>query len=278
MKTSNRLWTMTAMLLLAVHLCLSVAQAQIAYDNSAKVSSLANVDNLSTASFAVAGANRVIVVGVLTGAGTPLTPSAVKWGGSGGVSLTQHGSTLDLGANVKLSLWRLIAPTVQTSTVYVSWAATQDEIGVVTASYTGVDQSTPLRTLATNTGSGVSTLSVSATSVADDLVLALFGWLDSGNNGFTATVGGTQTSRQEIEGASLGFEGLLLSDLPAVGTSTSMSYDVDTAPNPDGGLAILAAALVPASAAASGLLLRRRRAANYDHFQIEIPARRAAGL
>jgi len=260
-KTRNRFGTSVAfVLLLVAQLCLSVAQAQIAYDNSAKVSSLANVDNLSTASFAVAGANRVIVVGVLTGAGTPLTPSAVKWGGSGGVSLTQHGSTLDLGANVKLSLWRLIAPTVQTSTVYVSWAATQDEIGVLTASYTGVDQTTPLRTLATNTGSGVSTLSVNATSVASDLVLALFGWLDSGNNAFTATVGGTQTSRQEAEGASLGYEGLLLSDLSAVGTSTSMSYDMDAAAVPDGGLAILAAALVPASGGGStGIILKRRK-------------------
>src|SRR5690348_8551656 len=111
-------------------------------DNSIKEFKTDNLSTLETASFAVAGSNRVLYVFVATGAGSPTAPTAVKWGGSGGTSLTQIGTTLTVSAFGRFTVWRLIAPTAQTSTVHVTWSGNQDERLMIAVSVKDADQTT----------------------------------------------------------------------------------------------------------------------------------------
>ena len=210
---------------------------------------------LETAAFTIAGSDRCLVVAVLSGAGTPVNPSAVKWGGSGGVSLTQIGSTVDVGANVKVSIWRLAAPATGSSTVHVTWGSAQDERAIVAANYNGVDQTTVNRTAVTATGSGVDpTATVTDTnSQADDWVVDGVGILDLGGLAPLLAVGAGQTSRGEVEGANLTYEALGTSNEPATGANTVMSWAVDSnTGNVSWG--IIAASLIPSTGGAVAMM------------------------
>lgn len=226
----------------------------IAFDAAATPKfSAANVSNLTTAAFTIAGANRVLIVAVLSGAGTPLAPNAVKWGGSGGTSLTQIGSTVDINANCKLSLWQLVAPATGSNTVYVSWASAQDETAIVAASYTGVDQSTPVRTPVSATGTDEFT-AVTVTSVAADYVVDGVGFIDSNGAAMTMVVDAGQTSHGEVEGANLSYEGLGTSHEVAAGTSTTMNWTLSQNGAAWGQIAV---ALVPSTGGAASSILRQ---------------------
>lgn len=203
---------------------------QAVYDNSVEAFNNVAATTLESASFAVGGSNRVLYVFVATGAGTPVAPSAVKWGGSGGVSLSQIGTTIDHHANGKFSLWRLIAPAAQTATVHVTWPSAQDERYFIAYAAKDADQTTPNNTVAQASGSS-NTPSVAATSVAGDLVICGATFLDTG--GTSETLSTTDTSRQEIEGADLVFEGMGVSEKTATGTSTTMSWTISD-PDPWG--------------------------------------------
>lgn len=218
------------------------------YDNSVEAFSASASTTLETASWAVGGSNRYLLVFVGSGAGTPVDPSAVKWGGSGGTSLTQKGSTLNMGTNAKWSCWELIAPTAQTSTVHVTWGSSQDERWIIAISFTTTDQTTPTRTVATATGTSTAP-SVNATSVSGDLVVDGVAFLDTDGGSRTLTVGASQTSRQEIEGADLVYEGAGVSTEAATGTSTTMSWSMSGS----GGRpwATFAMALIESAAAAA---------------------------
>lgn len=213
--------------LLVLLSCVRVSDAAIAFDVQATPAfSTANVTTLSTAAFTIAGANRLLVVGVLSGAGTPVNPVSVKWPSSGGTALTQIGTTLVLGGNVRLSFWALKAPATGSGQVVVDWGTNQDETGIVAASYTGVDQTTTFRSSGTpNTATGTDTTpTVAVTSVSGDWVVDAVGFLDNGGSSLTLTVGASQTSHGEVEGANLAFEGLGTSHEVASGVSTTMSW------------------------------------------------------
>ena len=194
-------------------------------DNSVEAFSASAATTLETATFAVGGSNRVLYVFVATGAGTPVDPSAVKWGGSGGTSLAQISTTLNVSANGKFSVWRLIAPTAQTSTVHVTWGSSQDERLIIAVSVKDADQTTPNGTVATATGTSASP-SVAAASVSGDYVLSGGFWLDDAGSSRTVAVDASETSIQEIEGADVVFEGMWASEETAAGTSTTMSATI----------------------------------------------------
>lgn len=191
------------------------------YDNSVEVFNNVASTTLESASFAVGGSNRVLYVFVATGAVTPVDPSAVKWGGSGGTSLTQIGTTIDHHANGKFSLWRLIAPAAQTATVHVTWPSSQDERYFIAYSAKDADQTTPNNTVAQATGNSTAP-SVAATSVSGDLAISGMTFLDTGGN--ADTISTADTSRQEIEGTDLVFEGMGVSEATAAGASTTMTW------------------------------------------------------
>jgi hypothetical protein len=226
----------------------------IAFDNSIDAFGAAAITTLESASFTVgSGSDRILMVGVLSGAGTPVDPSAVKWGGSSGTSLTQVGATVNIGSNVKLSLWRLVNPSAGASTIHVTWGSAQDERALVAASYTGVDQTTPLGTAATATGASSSAITVNVSSAAGDLVVDAAGFLDDGGANRTLAVGADQTSRAEVEGADLGFEGLGMSEEAGAATVT-MSWTISAAVNAWGTIGV---ALKPAAGGGATIYTRR---------------------
>lgn len=196
-------------------------------NNSASVASATPGTTLETASFAVGGSNRVLYVLAGSGASSPSDVSAVKWGGSGGTSLTQLGTTATVATNMKVSLWRLIAPTAQTSTVHATWSGTDDERWLVCVAVQDADQTTPNGTVATATGGSDLIPTVNATSVSGDLVLDFMSWLDLSGSSKTCSVGAGQTSLQNIGAAAISpYEGAGASWETAAGTSTTMSWSV----------------------------------------------------
>ncbi|MDX2059939.1 MAG: hypothetical protein SFV24_19170 [Gemmatimonadales bacterium] len=188
----------------------------------------ANVSSLTTGAWTIAGANRLLLAAMASGAGTPQNPSSCNWQGSGGTALTQIGSTLNIGANGKLSVFRLIAPTAAADTLYGAWGAAQDETILGGVSYTGVDQTTPVGTPVTNTGTltgGGGDMTVNVPTAVGDLVVAVFFLLDFNGNNPLLTPNGTPaaTGRYDVEGSELGFEALQIQEVVATGTTTTVS-------------------------------------------------------
>ena len=188
--------------------------------------------SLTSGSWTIAGADRLLIGGIGIGAGTPAAHSSMKWGGSGGTNLTQISTTLTVGLFGRLSAWYLIAPAASSTTLYGSWAASQDECCIGGVSLTGCKQTvSPVGTAATATGSispptATGTATVNVTTVAGDVVLALFWIVDQGGGSPTFTPTGGATERYYVPGSALTYESMLISSLTASGTSTTMSASI----------------------------------------------------
>lgn len=193
-------------------------------DNHVQVFSAANVSSLTSASWTIGGSNRRLYQQAASGASSVANPSSCKIGGSGGTSLSVIGTTQDLGANGKHTLYGLTAPASGSTTSYVSWAGAQDETFLIAVSTKDTDQTTPNNTVASATGTNVSP-TASATSVAGDLVLGFMFYLDSGANEATWTRGG-QTVIETIRDASTPYEGIDAAYQTAAGTSTAASWSI----------------------------------------------------
>lgn len=193
-------------------------------DNHVQVFSAANVTSLTSASWTIGGTNRRLYHQVGSGASSVANPNACKIGGSGGTSLSTIGTTQDLGANGKHTLYALTDPAAGSTTSYVSWASNQDETFLIGVSTKDTDQTTPNNTVASATGTNVSP-TASATSVSGDLVLGFMFYLDSGANEATWTRGG-QTVLETIRDASTPYEGIDAAYQTAAGTSTAASWSI----------------------------------------------------
>lgn len=180
------------------------------------------------------GADRCLVVGVSL-YDSAVVVSSVTYAG---VAMTSVGSASRL--NAKMHLWRLIAPATGANNIIVTLDAANDVVGGA-ESATGVDQTTPLGTFASATGSSTApTVDVSA--AADDLVVDTLG----ADSGATATVGAGQTQRWNRSGAPIPIGAG--STEPGAATVT-MSWTLSAA----GAWAIGCAALKAAAAAAPPL-------------------------
>jgi len=132
----------------------------------------------TSGSFAVAaGTNRILVVSVAIYLATGITEpgvTAVKWGGSGGAALTKVTSQVYDPAATKekeASLWYLVNPTAQTSTLYLTFANSINEVAVAATVWDGAAQTTPF-TGANGSQSGwTTTHSVIVSSATDSLVI-----------------------------------------------------------------------------------------------------------
>lgn len=188
----------------------------------------------------------------MSGAGTPVDPTSMKWGGSGGTALTKRGSTINVGANVKVSQYSLVAPATGSNTLYGEWPSNQDETAIGGASYTGVDQTTPHGTQATNTGNGVTpqTITVNVTSATGEMVSDVVATLDTSGALTTLVVGASQTARVDIDAVGgSAFESFGMSDESGAATVT-MSWTQNRSPNGDISWGTLGIPLKPAGAAA----------------------------
>lgn len=122
-----------------------------------------------------------LVVGVFWSGTTTTTVSTITWNG---VSLTLvPSSTATSAAVAKVEWYYLLAPTIAgpaTITITTSAAARG---GAVAINYSGVHQTVPVGTAATNTGSATTTPSVVVSSAAGEACLGAWGC----NNGDTTT-------------------------------------------------------------------------------------------
>lgn len=199
----------------------------LAYDNGVTVSSASNVSSLTSASWTISGSNTYLAAQIGSGAGTPVAPNACKWGGSGGTALTQVGSTQTFNTYFKHSVWELVGATAQSSTMYCSWPSNQDETALLAVSYTGVDQTTPKGTVATNQAETSASPTVTVTSVSGDVVVG-FCYFANSNGGVTSLTS-SQTERKKIVTiGGLGYEALSIADTTASGTSTVMTWTGNT--------------------------------------------------
>lgn len=196
-------------------------------NNSASVASATPSTTLETAAFAVGGANRVLYALIGSGSTAPSDPSAVKWGGSAGASMTLLGTTLTINTNEKISLFRLISPAASTSTVHATWAGTDDERWIIAIAVEVADQTTPNGTVATATGTNHSP-TVDVASVTGDLVLDFVNFMDGNGSSYTLTAGAGQTEQKNLGGGvAIGpYEGAAASKETAAGTSTTMSWAI----------------------------------------------------
>jgi hypothetical protein len=172
----------------------------IAFDaaNSASGSSISSLTYALTVG--AAGANRFLFVGVSNDSGTLATVSTVTYAAAG---LTQKWSFTfsSAGLNYRNSGYFMVAPATGGNNVVVTLSDADAELSSGAMAFTGVDQTTPLATQATATGTA-SPATVDVSSATDDVVV------DNVCTGFSSmVVGANQTSRWEQESIGRGTAG-----------------------------------------------------------------------
>lgn len=185
-----------------------------------------------TGTITPSGSDRYLRVSVFIGDSSPETPTSVKFGGAGGVALTQIDSTVTVTIYGRLSVWYLKNPAASAGTVYITLANSMGEQMVIVEAIQDADQTTPHVTTAPATGTNT-TPTVNATTIAGKLTLDSVAFLETGGAARTLAVGAGQTSIQEIEGSVAGggtdYEGLATSYETAAGASTTMSWTISGA-------------------------------------------------
>lgn len=132
------------------------------------------------------GSNRVLLLGI-GWYDTADTVSSITYNS---VAMTLVPSSTATNGQYTAALYYLTDPTTGSNTISVTFTGSVFDFGGVALSVTGADQSTPLGTA--NTASGTSTTpSVTITSASGELVLDTLIIAHSG----TLTVGGSQTQR-----------------------------------------------------------------------------------
>ena len=149
----------------------------------------------STSSFSwshtCSGSNRILLLGI-TWYDSGDTVSAVTYNS---VAMTAVPSSTVTNGQYTAILYYLLAPTTGSNTVAVTFSGSVFDFGGGAISFTGVDQSTPLGTA--NTASGTSTTpSVNISSATDEIVLDTLIITHSGS----LTVDGSQTQRWNSTG------------------------------------------------------------------------------
>jgi len=150
----------------------SAAQAQVAIDATTTSSgSLTQAANTLTFSHTTTGTNLVLVVGVsmnISGRNST-TVSGITYNG---VALVSAGTAVS-NSNRRTEIWYLKAPATGTKNVVVTLSIPGGgNIGTVAGAitFTGADQTTPIRTYVTNSGNSANAF-VNVTSSSNDVVM-----------------------------------------------------------------------------------------------------------
>jgi uncharacterized repeat protein (TIGR01451 family) len=177
---SNRDAMMLVLRFSLLFLFLSAARAQVAFDAATSASQeLTTTSNTLTFAHTSTGTNLLLVVGVSMNitANTAATVSSVTYNGS---SLTFEGAHNDSTAARRTEIWFLKAPTAGSHNVVVTVntggsVLFPNTIGTVAgaATFTGADQTTPIRSYASNDSNGTTGANawVNVPSGPDDYVL-----------------------------------------------------------------------------------------------------------
>ena len=179
------------------------------------------VTSLTTPAWTCSGTNRYITA-MMAWADIPLTEnySSIKWGGSGGTSLSQIGSTLTLG-NSRLAIAGMVAPATGSNTLYGALSGGPYDFYLAGSTWTGVDQTNPIGTAVQNSGTSTSpnvTVSSETGGTVQDFLEI--------ENTATRTPSGTEivAMRQTISG-----EGGINSQYKAGAASVAMSWTTSNA-------------------------------------------------
>jgi len=199
----------------------------IAFDaQSSTVTQTSQVTSLSWSHTTGAGNNRLLLVavGVHANTGTPTTVSNVTYDG---VLLTQVTTALYSATDpqVRTYVFQLVNPASGTKTITVNFAAATYSVAGATT-YANVDQTTPIQTSNTATGSGTApSVSVTVTGSGRWLFGHLGGHRTAGGD-WTITEGTGQTNRWAEETKAFKGRG---SDKSVSAGSQSMSWTLSRA-------------------------------------------------
>lgn len=138
-----------------------------------------------------AGSDRGLVVGLAWNASAGMAITGVTYNG---VAMTHTGATGTDGTNRRSTQYALANPASGANTVSVAFTGTASLIGFGGSSYTGVDQTTPIRAGTPNSGGNTTgNPSIAITSQTDDMVV------DMGHfSAISAAVGAGQTQRFQV--------------------------------------------------------------------------------
>lgn len=165
MKTRNKLFFFSVLVPILVFTLVPYlnAGAAILIDSS----SSANTGSVKSSSLTwihtVSGSDRILIVGVSINGNT--TVSTITYRGQ---NLTRL-ATVNQGIQARASLWYLLNPPTGSGSIIVTMSASASFVAGAT-SYTGVNQSNPLGTPATNNNTGT-TATLNITSATNELVV-----------------------------------------------------------------------------------------------------------
>lgn len=159
-----------------------------------------------------------------------------------GDALTAVPNGEDNNGQFNITLYYMVAPDTGSNTVSVSTTGSVYDIGMIAMSFTGADQSTPLGTAVTATGSST-TPSVNISSASGEIVVDGLIIVHSG----TLTVGADQTQRVNTNTANAFIK--YASSTESGVSSTTMSWSNSTSQD----WAIAGVAVKPVAAAPSGV-------------------------
>jgi hypothetical protein len=153
------------------------------FDNSAQGNASAAT---VTISYAASGANRLAFAQTYS-VDSNARISTIT---ANAVNLTNIATLTDPGA-FELSLWYILAPSTSAINYVATWTGTVTSVRELQiVSYTGVDQSTPLGTAVTNSGTSTTPSTGSFTSSTAELAIGAMETADG--NGLASTSGATQ--------------------------------------------------------------------------------------
>jgi hypothetical protein len=225
-------------------LCVTVAQAQIAIDNTSFSSG--DVTTLSFPHTVNSASDSLLMVGLAVHAQTRVT--SVQWGtGSTNCSstcspasclcgLTQVGTITDGGRNVTAQLWKLENPPAGSGSIIITLPSSHRIVSGAT-SFVEVDPTTPLGKAVTNSADSGAPANVSVPNASGTMVLDVIG--ASPNTTLTPTGAGQTQLYQASVSSSAGVSGAG-STAPGAATVT-MSWSLDSS-----NWAIIAVPIIPA--------------------------------
>jgi hypothetical protein len=172
------------------------------------------------------GPNRALIVGVTTYADTPLPSNRVTAVRYNGVALTPLGSQRDGGNNSGIEMFLLVNPPTGANTVEVDVIALVDYVVGGSATFYGVNQTTPTGTFASQSGTGTNP-TVNVTTVRGDMVIDTVGTIANGS--LTPDTG--QTLRWEGSPVFGAFDVGAGSTKPGAQGTTTMSWTLSASQN-----------------------------------------------
>jgi hypothetical protein len=176
-----------------------------------------------TGSITVASGEMLAVFVGWSGSDPQPDVTAVKWGGSGGTTVTQQYMSPTAGSGTdffkRVGFWLLTNPTAQTSTVHVTLAATAGDVGVIALAIAGGEPSSPYsNTLTHVSGTSIAATSLNVTSATGKLVVDFLARLSTNANA-------TGAGQTEIIKSFTGTELTVGSSSKAGATTTNFTWE-----------------------------------------------------